>query len=205
VKNKVILTDCDEVLLSWQSGFEKWMLSRGHKITAPDSYNCRVRFGLGDEKIVDEILQFNHSEAFGYLEPVKDSVKYVRKLYEHGFQFIVLTSCTVNPVSKKYRKINLFREFALNVDFDLDIDRKMFLSIVCLPCGGVKDDALREFAYTHEGCYWIEDNAYNADIGHELGFDSILIKQPHNELYRGPVRRFDNWKNIYDHIIESEF
>lgn len=201
MKNKIILTDCDEVMLEWASGFENWMLERGHEVIAPDSYNCRVRFGLNENGLVEEILEFNHSEAFGELKPVDKAVKNIQKLHAAGFQFIVITSCTVNPTAKRWRKENLFREFA--VRNTRAFDKRMFISVVCLPCGGEKDAALKEFTYTHEGCFWIEDNAYNADVGHDLGFDSILIERPHNQLYTGPANHLKDWDAIHDYIMEN--
>lgn len=202
MKDKVILTDCDEVLLRWSECFEEWMLQRGYEVVAPESYNARVRLGLNEQGLVNEILEFNHSEAFAHLRTVDKSVEYVNKLHNEGFQFVIITSCTVNPISKRYRKQNLFREFAINNSSAFE-DR-MFISVVCLPCGSEKNTALNEFRYTYPGCYWIEDNIYNAEVGMSLGFDSILIEQKHNKHYTGPVKHLRDWQAIYDHIMSEQ-
>ena len=58
---------------------------------------------------------------------------------------------------------------------------------------------LQEFKDT--GCFWIEDKPKNAEVGKELGLDSILVAHEHNAGYKGEIPRLWKWKYIYKHII----
>ena len=42
----------------------------------------------------------------------------------------------------------------------------------------------------------------NADVGAELGLESILVAHTHNIEYDGVATRVQNWKEIYD-IVTS--
>jgi hypothetical protein len=76
----------------------------------------------------------------------------------------------------------------------------VFEKYVYLDTGADKDEALAEYKGT--GCYWVEDKMENADVGAELGLESILVAHVHNKDYTGSATRVQNWKEIYD-IVTS--
>lgn len=193
--NKVILVDCDGVLLSWEDGFSEWMRKRGYHFDAENGYgHFRVskRYNIDEETSLKLICQFNESAAAGFLKPFQDAVHYVKRLNEeHGYMFSVITSFGDDPYSVKLREQNLRNVFG-----------NVFDSIVCLPIGSHKEDELSK--YKNSGLYWIEDHPKNAEIGRNLGLNSILIRHDYNYGYDSGPNSFPmmtNWKALYGFII----
>jgi hypothetical protein len=135
------------------------------------------------------IKYFNESAAIETLSPLRDAIKYVRKLHEeHGYVFHVITSLSIDPDGARLRKRNL----------DLLFGPTVFEKIVCLPCGADKDEALAPYRDT--GCFWLEDKIENAEVGKSLGLDSILLEHSYNKEYNGSSVKCQNWKDIYNYI-----
>ena len=201
MNDKIILTDCDGVLVDWEAKFTSWMIRNGYCVVDETAYNVAERFaktqsayskdGYKLTKAVGKqlIKYFNESAAIETLSPLRDAIKYVRKLHEeHGYVFHVITSLSTDPDAARLRKRNL----------DLLFGPTVFEKIVCLDCGADKDDALEP--YRDSGCFWIEDKKQNCDLGVELGLDSVLVAHPHNASYDGKARRLENWKDIYKYV-----
>lgn len=203
MNDKIILTDCDGVLLDWSHGFKEFMASKGLKPIPEkeESYNIGERFGFTKAKGKEFVAEFNNSVNIKYLTPYLDSMYYVKKLHEeHGFVFNVITSLSSNPYAKLARYenlVSLFPKSAIN-------------SLVCLPTGGDKDEALEP--YRDSECWWIEDSGKNIDLGRSLGLKGILMHYPHNKETKAhwttgnfvdnPGRAL-NWKNVYQFITGS--
>lgn len=191
-KDKLILVDCDGVLVDWSYAFDCWMEKRGYVLSDTSNYDCAVRYGIPKAVVKDLISHFNESAAIGFLPPLRDAVKYVRKLhYEHGYIFHCITSLSKDPYAAKLREKNLAQLFGETV----------FDRIICLDCGADKDEVLIDYAGSE--CYWIEDKIENAMCGFEYGLDSLLIAHDHNsdndiENY---IPRVQNWKEIYEQIV----
>jgi len=188
MKDKVILTDCDGVLLDWEHSFHQWMANHGYKldVDAVHEYEIAVKYNiLPDEKKM-LVRAFNESANIGYLTPLRDSVKYVQKLYqEHGYVFRVITSLSNDPYAAKLREDNLRSVFGNAIE-----------QVICLDTGADKDDALE--CYRGTDCYWIEDKPENADVGAACDLQSILIGHTFNVDYSGPATRVNTWKEIYE-------
>ena len=74
-----------------------------------------------------------------------------------------------------------------------------FEKIVCLDTGADKDEAL--LPYKDTGCIWVEDKPQNAELGVDMGLDSILMSHDHNEYYtHDEVTVVNNWKEIYEMV-----
>ena len=118
---KVIVTDCDGVLLDWEEGFAVWMEHNGHDMV-PDGkliYNIAERYGMEYEKGKQLVKQFNQSAAMGFLPPLRDAQYYVKLLSEkHQYKFLVLTSLSLDPYAKMLRERNLTKIFG-DPNFDL--------------------------------------------------------------------------------------
>lgn len=188
---KLILVDCDGVLLDWQYGFFRWMKQHGYKPVVHGEYDIAKTFDLEPEYAKTLVRNFNESAAMGWLPQFKDAVKYVRKLHEeHGFIFHCITSLSLDEYAGKLRKKNLEALFGKTV----------FEKIQCLDCGADKDEALE--VYKDTGCLWVEDKPENAEAGVFIGLNSVLIEHPHNQKYYDPrVQKVKNWKEIYDMIL----
>lgn len=191
--SNIILTDCDGVLLNWRDPFDTWMM-RQHGIYANGDvtvYDQVMRYDLPPDTIKGYIRQFNNSADIGFLPPLYDSVKYVKKLHEeHGYMFCVITSLSLNPNAQELRTQNLKRIFG-----------GVFTEFVYLDTGADKDDVLMTYSNYYEGAYWLEDKVKNAQVGLKYGLESILMKHIHlkNED-TGSIPVMGSWKELYEKI-----
>jgi|TARA_B100001093_G_scaffold120446_1_gene113211 FMN phosphatase YigB (HAD superfamily) len=193
MKEKVILVDCDGVLLDWVYAFTQWMDRHGYKLdpNADKIYSINQRYNI--EKIEGKRLvrMFNESAVIRKLPPLRDAMKYVKKLHEqHGYVFHAITSLSNDQYAQHLRTKNLIELFGPTP----------FEKYVYLDTGADKDEALEEYRDT--GCYWIEDKPENCDVGSKMGLESLLVAHEHNANYKGHATRVQNWKEIYKIITE---
>lgn len=185
-----LLVDVDGVLLDWESGFSDWMARLGFTRVAntANEYLISKRYNISSQQAFRLVSMFNESARIGFLNPLRDAPFYIKKLHEeHGFKFHCITSLTEEIHAVALRKINLARIFGM----------EPFGSIVCLPTGGSKREALNE--YSGSGCYWIEDKPENAEVGKGLGLRSLLVDHEYNADYKNSgIPRVKNWREIYD-------
>jgi beta-phosphoglucomutase-like phosphatase (HAD superfamily) len=194
--NKVILTDCDGVLLDWNNAFIEWMKQRGFNpmYNANKHYDVSRKFGIQKSVAKQQVDIFNQSAWMGYLEAFRDSVYYVKKLHEkHGYKFHVITSMHNDSYAGRLREMNLKNVFGENT----------FERFTILGCGDDKDKALSEYRGTNY--FWIEDKPENCDAGTKQGLRSLLIEHDHNaDHWHGDTLTVRTWKEIYDMVIASE-
>lgn len=193
--NKLILTDCDGVLLSWEWAFSVYMQERGYTMAegAKKSYYLHDHYNELEQKDTKKIVkQFNESAAIGFLPALRDSAHYVRQLYEeHGYVFRVITSLSLDKNAQKLREMNLHKIFGDAIE-----------GIICLDTGADKDQALGP--YRDSGLWWIEDKIENAIVGHDIGLRSMLIEHGHNmNFVHTSIPVVKNWKEIYERITEE--
>lgn len=188
--DKLILVDCDGVLLNWEYAFQIFMEQQGYIFHnhANKMYKIGDQYRIPQEEALQRIKQFNESAAIGFLPPLRDAMYYVKRLHEeHGFQFHVISSLSTDVNAKKLRVMNLHKLFGASAFYD----------VTCLPTGADKHAALDE--YRGSGLWWIEDKPENTDIGHEFGLKSILIEHGHN-MYHQPTEYpvVKNWKEVFE-------
>ena len=185
-----ILTDCDGVLLNWEYAFNTWMQRHGYKLVdGPGrfAYDMGERYGLTHSKKKEVVKYFNESAAIGFLPPLRDAIHYVRKLHEeHGYVFHVITSLSLERAAQELREQNLIKLFGEGV----------FERFVYTDTGGDKDDVLAPYKNSED--IWIEDKIENAELGVNLGLDSILIEHGFNMHYDG-IPLMKNWKEVYEY------
>jgi hypothetical protein len=193
--NKLILTDADGVILDWEWAFSVWMREKGYTMvdSAKTSYYLHEHYKELEAKDAKKIVkQFNESAAIGFLPALRDSAYYVKRLHEeHGFQFRVITSLSLDKNAGKLREMNLRKIFGDAIE-----------SVICLDTGADKDDALAP--YEGSGMWWIEDKPANADVGYNLGLKSILVEHGHNMTHTCNYPIVKNWKEIYQLIISGK-
>ena len=190
---KIILTDCDGVVLDWEEGFSIWMENHGHtKVEGYQyMYNIGDRYGISKEQGSKLVRQFNESAAIGFLPPLRDAQYFVKKLNEqHQYKFIAITSLSLDPYAKYLRERNLKKLFG-----------DAFIEVVCLDTGADKDEILAEYGPKYPGHYWIEDKAENLKAGINQGLKGILIEHGHNmnDTVDGYVVK--NWEEIYNIVV----
>jgi beta-phosphoglucomutase-like phosphatase (HAD superfamily) len=187
--DRLILVDCDGVLLDWEWAFNIWVQQHGFE-EQPDAklhYDMGVRYGISKDQIRKLIKIFNESASIGFLPALRDSVYYVKRLHEeYGYRFHCITSLSRDENAQKLREMNLNKIYGSTA----------FERIVCLDTGAHKDEALEEYEGT--GCWWIEDKPENALAGWRAGLRPILLEHGHNMGYDHPdVYLAKNWKDIF--------
>lgn len=193
--SKLILTDCDGVLLQWEDAFHKWMKINGFEQIGKGHYDIDMMYHLPQGFSKTLIKIFNESAWMGYLEPVPGSVETVKKLAEEGYKFTVVTSQSTDTVANKLRKRNLIDHFG-----------DVFEDFVFLDTGEGKEEALSKWKGSN--MFWIEDKPVNAFAGAIVGLVALLLDLPHNKTYNSdnklPVRRVMDWQEIYNVIKEKK-
>jgi FMN phosphatase YigB (HAD superfamily) len=196
MNDRIILTDCDGVLLDWEWAFAIWMQERGYvqRPNAKDYYTIHDQFeNLTWPEAKKFTRLFNESAAIGFLPALRDSVYWVRRLNEEfGYRFICITSLSTDKNAQKLRQMNLEKIYG-----------DIFDDIICLETGSDKHDALSKFR--DSGLYWIEDKPENSDLGYEYGLKSILIEHGHNMKHECPYPIVKNWQEIYSIIAPCKF
>ena len=190
---KVIVTDCDGVLLNWEYAFDIWMNEKGHykKEDTEFVYNIGDRYGITDAQGKGYIKLFNESASIGFLPALRDAVHYVKLLHEkHGYVFDVVTSLSLNKYAGVLRDRNLKKVFGENT----------FRDIVCLDTGADKYLHLWE-KYAGKELFWLEDKPENAMAGKLVGMKPILIEHGHNmDNTDFPIAK--TWEDVYNIITD---
>ena len=189
-REKVILVDCDGVLLDWEYAFDAWMKRHDYVVEETDVYDMAVKYNMAKKDTKRLIRMFNESATIRKLPPLRDAIKYVRKLHtEHGYVFHAITSLSNDQYAQHLRTKNLRELFG-----DTAFERYVYLDT-----GADKDEALAEYEGT--GCFWIEDKEENAVLGDSLGLNSILMTHGHNKDFEDEnITKVSTWKEIYDMI-----
>ena len=201
---RVILVDCDGVLLNWEYAFKVWMSHNHYLVRCSgtgygDQYDICHLYGITPDDTMNLIRQFNESAAMGFLPPLRDAIQYVTKLHrEYGFVFHCITAMSENENAQKLRKMNLRKIFG-----DTTFEKFVFLDT-----GRDKDEVLAP--YKDSGLLWIEDKFENALLCQRLGLDSVLIEHKHNMREFGKktpdwkegwdIPRMKDWKSVYNYI-----
>lgn len=193
MKDKVILTDCDGVILDWEYSFSIWMSQHGFTRVDPTKYNIGTAYGISIEQGKRLIKIFNESAAMGFLPALRDAMYYVKRLHEeHGYVFHCITSLSRDENAQELRRMNLRKLFG----------QTAFEKFVFLDTGADKDEALEPYRDT--GCYWVEDKIQNADVGLKLGLVPLLMEHGHNMDNPTPYPKVKNWQEIYSIITNSQ-
>ena len=189
MKDKVILVDCDGVLLDWAYAFGQWMKRHGFNEVRTDVYEMDVRYGI-DKKLCKMLIRmFNESATIRKLPPLRDAIKYIKKLHEdHGYVFHAITSLSDDYYAQHLRTKNLIELFGPTV----------FEKYVYLDTGADKDEELE--VYRDTGCYWVEDKVENAQTGKDMGLNAFLMAHEFN-AHEKEIPRVQNWKEMYETII----
>lgn len=188
MKNRIILTDVDGVLLDWERHFRKWMKLNGYHedSSQTNQYDMNVRYGIHEDLKKELIREFNKSAWMGTQEPMPNSQTWVKLLHAEGWTFIPITSQTQDIPAQELRKRRLQELFGGTV----------FENFFILDTGEDKDSALAEFHGT--GLWWIEDKIANAVAGLEYGLKPLLYNHGYNQNFEhSKIVRVNDWQHIY--------
>jgi len=188
--NKVILTDCDGVLMNWEYAFNVWMQSHGYEMVdgGEECYDMGDRYGLDRQTKKLMCKMFNESAAIGFLPPLRDAMYYVDLLHrKHGYTFHMITSLSKDESAQKLRIQNTQKLFG----------ETAFTKFIFEDTGADKDNVLAPYA--DSGLLWIEDKLENAELGDSLGLESLVVEHAHN-MHNEDFPTFSKWEYIYEYI-----
>ena len=191
MSDKIIFTDCDGVILDWEKAFKTWMVSHGYTHIDGSQYSIDKQYGIPRELGKQLVRTFNESAWMGQLEALRSARSGVARLVEAGYQFVVITSLSLDPAAKHARQVNLDNVFG----------KGWMKELVCLDTGADKDEVLVEYVKKYEGVkYWIEDKPENIDAGNKAGLVGFLITHDHNEGSEGYTTVHD-MSEVADRIL----
>jgi FMN phosphatase YigB (HAD superfamily) len=189
IKEKVILVDCDGVLLDWVYSFTEWMKRHDYVVVDENEYEIHKMYGMERADAKRLVRMFNESAWIRKLPPYLDAIKYVKKLHEeHGYVFHAITSLSNDNYAQHLRTKNLCEMFGPTV----------FERYIYLDTGADKDEVLKNYEGTE--CYWVEDKVENANVGLKFGLDSLVMRNNFNWKEETDARFVNNWKDIYEVI-----
>jgi 5'(3')-deoxyribonucleotidase len=188
--DNVIVTDYDGCCAYWSHGFHMWMVSKGYRETTNGFYNIEDTYGISKEKADTLVEAFNESAAMRRLPPIKDAIKYIRKLHEdHGYVFHCISAIPDTRDMYEARMENIENLFG----------RTAFERLTLCGHSSNKQKLLKEYEGT--GCLWIEDLHRNLQYGVDLGMRGILMDHHYNRHEEDfQYTRVTNWKQIYELI-----
>lgn len=181
--NKTILIDIDDVLINLCSAWCKWLNKKyDTNVSAGDvtEWDISKFFPTLTKEQVFEPL---HNDIFWETVKVRlDAIRYVKKLFDEGYDIYFCTSTDYRNIRAKYELI-IERYFSYI---------KWNHVIVAYKKQMIKAD------------YLIDDAPHNLEGGE---FIKILMDSPHNRSYDAEANnmiRLSNWKQIYKLITEKE-
>lgn len=216
-RDKIILVDCDGVLMDWRYKFTRWMETiKGHRMMNDNmDYDVSIQFDLSRREINPLIQEFNRTDSqIAHVPPHRDAIKYVKKLHEeHGYVFHMITAMhdLVQGDNVRYhdsaRLDELERELARNARIrnTRDLFGETAFEEYHFTEGGDKTEHLKRYENTE--CYWIEDKISNAILGEALGLEPILMRHKYNENVnkalpgQKEIKVCSNWEDVYYHIV----
>jgi 5'(3')-deoxyribonucleotidase len=186
----VIVTDCDGVTMFWEHGFHMWMVSKGYTNTKNGFYNMEDKYGITKQEADYFVESFNESAALRILPPIRDAIKYIRKLHEdHGYVFHAITAIPNTRDMYRARLENIENLFG----------KTAFERVTLCGHSANKKELLKE--YEGSGCYWVEDLMKNCLMGLKVGMRPLLMDHHYNKNdHHESVKRVHNWKEIYEEI-----
>lgn len=190
--DNVIVTDYDGCCAYWEHGFHMWMVAKGYQEQTKGSYEIEDKYGISADESAMLVTSFNESAALKHLPPIKDAIKYIRKLHEeHGYVFHCISAIPNTQDMHDARMENIHNLFGKTAFERL---------ILCGPSKN-KKELLKE--YKGSECFWIEDVPENLEYGLEYSMRGLLMDRHYNKNYLtiAPYsHRVNNWREIYSHI-----
>ena len=191
MENKLILTDCDGILLEWRSHFDRWMEdNKGYKNTPANTWDLEVHYPQLGHEIRNYVKEFNNSSWIIDLDPIEQAQEAISTLELLGYKLVVVSALSSCPYSARLREINLTSIFGEDV----------FEDIICVESYSSKKEILHR--YNNTGLYWIEDNWVNAITGADEGLNPIVYDYSYNRnKHDDRIKHAKDWGEILDIIL----
>lgn len=162
--SKLLLVDCDDVLLNWDSYLRKHLSTHAiHPATHVAEHRLyRDWIGLPDHEMLRHIDLCHAHPEFESIEPHLDVLTVLPSLIERGYEFVVVTGCGDAPHVTQARHRNLRNHFG-----------SFYREIVFTGRGESKRDALARFPEAHA---FIDDLPHNLEVAQEVGLRPIWFQ-----------------------------
>ena len=175
------MTDVDEVLLGWREGISAYVKKNYPEIEIDE---MKYDQNIPSDRFYDLINEFNDHDSFSYLEPTRNSEKYVPHIKKLGYKFVAVTTCLGTEKTRKLRENNLKRVFGADT----------FFSIICLPVGSSKEPALKSFAPT----IYIDDKRKHCESSIRAGHTTCQMTYHYDkDAAHEKIIPVDDWSEIY--------
>jgi FMN phosphatase YigB (HAD superfamily) len=79
--HKLILSDCDGVLLDWVFSFDRWMHKHNYKKVNNNTYGMHESYDIPRAEAERLIRMFNESVFITSLSPFRDAIKCIRNMH----------------------------------------------------------------------------------------------------------------------------
>lgn len=199
-KQKVIVFDCDEVLLDHLAGFREWVKKKYNFITKteyPTDYSLCDWLEIDEHTDVQKLLnEFNSSTIeFGLLKPIHESVRSLLHSLRHCYPdavFAILTKSGTHGHAEVLRHVNIQHVFP-----------DIFDEIHIVETYQTKRGALAKLQAKYNVVCLVDDYIDNIETAVSLGIHGIMLKRPHNVQFKDrPDFYFaENWNFIVHNIV----
>lgn len=197
-KKKVIVFDCDEILLDHLGGLREYVKDKFDIVTEteyPSEYGLEKWLGLSSVQVQEVIKQFNQTAyEFGLLKPMEGAQSLLCAL-RHTYPdavFAVLTKSGTFGHGEVLRKVNIHNVFP-NVFDEIHIV-EMYES---------KRGVLSQLKAQYDVVCLVDDYIMNIETALVLDIPGIMLKRPHNEQYqnRTDFKFVENWAGIVHSVV----
>lgn len=189
--DNVIVTDFDGCCAYWEHSFHMNMVLKGYAATQIGFYNIEDKYNTTKEEGVRLVESFNESAALRRLPPIRDSIKYIRKLHEdYGYVFHCISAIPNTRDIYEARLENIENLYGKTAFERLTL------------CGHSANKKALLSEYKDTGCLWIEDLSANLKYGVDVGMRGVLINHHYNKDDVNDFEhvRVNKWREIYQMV-----
>ncbi|WNV47465.1 hypothetical protein ENKO_362 [Klebsiella phage fENko-Kae01] len=197
-KQKVVVFDCDEILLDHLGGLREYVKDHFDIVTKteyPTEYCLEEWLGLDAVQVQEVIKQFNQTAyEFGLLKPLEGAQSLLCAL-RHTYPdvvFAVLTKSGTFGHGEVLRHVNIHNVYP-NIFDEIHIV-EMYES---------KRGVLSKLKQQYDVVCLVDDYIMNIETALALEIPGIMLKRPHNEKYkvRTDFTFVENWAGIIHSVI----
>ncbi|WP_425338894.1 5' nucleotidase, NT5C type [Moritella marina] len=191
---KAIVIDIDDTVLDFGSRLREFVNHQYDKqVTGkPLAWDLCEWLGIKEGQDVKILKEFASSWQFGALDALPGASRILTKLAQEGYEIFCITACSRDAQVEALRRANMYHCFG-----------NIFKEIFFVEFGESKATYLNKIQETHEIHAFVDDKYDNLVDAKNAGIDNcIMIKQPHNKVFRELVTCAHDWYEI-SHIIQT--
>ena len=191
---QLILTDIDDVVLDWYSGFKQFLVKNTNikPPYEPHHYDLSINLKVDKHTASELVNKFNASDEFYDLKPCRDAGRLLPMMTsEYKFVAITCGSSKYFDLEKGHvRKAQNLEKYFPGV----------FSDIIVLPLTADKTETLKNFFPS----VWVENSLDNAIKGINCNHRTFLVDYLYNRNYNNTdITRVKTWAEIFK-TLEKE-